>query len=213
MTGQPTPTSVLHFTRVEHLESIVNCGLLSDVGARAAGSTEVEIGHPDIKRLRRERKVPRPPHGTVGDYVPFYFAPRSPMLYVIHRNTVPGYSGGCDRIVYLVTTLEALLLTDSAVLVSDRNAVKPYASFHDGAESIGDVIDWELMQQTIWKDTPEHSDRKERRMAEVLVRDVVPWSAFGGVAARSELIAQEARRAISSAGALTPVSVRPNWYF
>lgn len=134
-------------------------------------------------------------------------------MFVIHCNNVPGYTGGCDRIVYLSTTLQALLSTGSAVLVSDRNAVKSYASFHDGSAAIGDVIDWELMQQAIWKDTPEHPDRKERRMAEVLVRDVVPWRAFSGVAAKSEGVAQEARRAISSAGAMTPVSVRPNWYF
>ena len=75
------------------------------------------------------------------------------------------------------------------------------------------MIDWDLMLQRQWSDSKDQPDRKERRMAEVLVHDVVPWSAFSEVAAKSEGIAQEARRAISSAGAMTPVTVRPNWYF
>lgn len=192
---------------------IIGHGLLSDSGTRDKGGTRIEVGHPDIKRLRRERPVPIAPHGMVGDYVPFYFAPRSPMMFVIHSDNVPGYSAGSDRLVYLMTSIERLLALERAVLVTDRNAAKSYATFHHGTETIDDVIDWDLMIQRQWSDTKDQPDRKERRMAEVLVRDVVPWSAFSEVAAKSEGIAQEARRAISSAGAMTPVTVRPNWYF
>jgi hypothetical protein len=44
----------------------------------------------------------------VADYVPFYFAPRSPMLYKLHKGGVPNYTNGQDPLVYLVSSAEAV---------------------------------------------------------------------------------------------------------
>ena len=98
--------SILHFTRVEHLPLIVEHGLLSD--ARVAKHLQVEIGNRGIKAQRARRAVPVPPGGVVADYVPFYSAPRSPMMFAIHCGNVPTYTAGCDRLIYLVTSLERL---------------------------------------------------------------------------------------------------------
>lgn len=211
--NRPVPTPVLHFTRVEHLGSMVRHGILSDTQAAGEGLTEVAIGHPDIKRMRGQRLVPREPGGVVADYVPFYFAPRSPMLYVIERGSVPGYADGCARIVYLRSTLETLSRVCGTVLVTDRNAVKAYAEFRAFQDGVDDLVDWELMRAAMWNDTAEFPDRKERRMAEALVHGVVPWTAITEVATRSPVVAAEAQRAIEAAGSGTSVSVRPEWYF
>lgn len=48
------------------------------------------------------------------------------------------------------------------------------------------MIDWQLMQDTIWRNTEAEPDRVERRMAEFLVHGRVPWEAFLGVAVRTE---------------------------
>ena len=42
----------------------------------------------------------------LADYVPFYFAPRSPMLYAIYKCNVQDYTGSQEEIVYLVSTVE-----------------------------------------------------------------------------------------------------------
>ena len=94
--SRPQPTFVVHFTSVDHLGSIATEGLLADTGAQAQGVLEVEIGNTDIKARRARREVPVAPNGVVADYVPFYFAPRSPMMYSIHRGNVPTYQDGCD---------------------------------------------------------------------------------------------------------------------
>jgi hypothetical protein len=57
-----------------------------------------------IKRRRvEELEVSCHPGTKVGDYVPFYFCPRSVMLYVIHRANHPdlSYRGGQEPIVHL----------------------------------------------------------------------------------------------------------------
>ena len=46
--------------------------------------------------------VPIGPGGAVSDYVLFYFAPRSPMMYAIHRGNVPTYGELGTGIDYLV---------------------------------------------------------------------------------------------------------------
>jgi len=51
------------------------------------------IGNHDLIVKRETRPVPIDPGGTLGDYVPFYFTPHSPMLY----NVITGYNDITQR--------------------------------------------------------------------------------------------------------------------
>jgi hypothetical protein len=127
---RPVPTLLFHFTRLEHLPTIVTSGLHCDRRAQTDDVLAIEVGNRDVKELRSTRSVPVEPGGDVADYVPFYFAPRSPMMYVIHCRGVPSYRDGTDRIVYLGSTLERLQELDLDVVLSDRNAALRVADFH-----------------------------------------------------------------------------------
>lgn len=65
----------------------------------------VDIGNPELINKRNSRQLPMAPGGTLSDYVPFYFTPRSPMLL----NIKTGHNGirqrGNDEILILVSTL------------------------------------------------------------------------------------------------------------
>ena len=64
------------------------CRWQPPAGSRSsADRLTTEVGQPDIKLKRRHRVVPIDPGGVVADYVPFYFAARSPMLGSIHQAT------------------------------------------------------------------------------------------------------------------------------
>lgn len=210
---RPIPTAVMHFTRVEHLPSIIANGLESDTRAQASGLLQIEVGALGIKQRRRERVMRLDPGGTVADYVPFYFAPRSPMMYVIDKGRVPTYQDGCDKVIYLASTLERLAGTGLVVRLSDRNAVFAHAAVIDLEGDVDGHIDWDLMLSRYWHDTLSQPDRKERRMAECLVHQVVPWAAFDEVVAKNDSTAEEARVALAAAGRTTNVAVRPGWYY
>jgi hypothetical protein len=192
---------------------IIEHGLLSDSKAQNTGLLLTEVGHRGIKGRRRLREVPVGPRGAVGDYAPFYFAPRSPMMYVIHRGGVPTYDGGCDDLVYLVTTVERLSELGMMLVFTDRNAALKVADFTEVLTQLDQFLDWALMREDRWSNTPEEPDRKERRMAECLAFECVPWEAFTSVVVKTEEYAQRANKIIADLGHSTPVDVRPDWYF
>ena len=71
---------------------------------REAGGLGQAIGMSGIKRRRLdELEVSCHPDTKVGDYVPFYFCPRSIMLYLIYMANHPelSYRGGQEPIVHL----------------------------------------------------------------------------------------------------------------
>lgn len=211
--SRPVPTPVMHFTHVDNLPTIISDGLLSDSETRRSGALQVEIGHHDIKAGRRRRTVPIAPGGVVGEYVPFYFAPRSPMMFKIHRGGVSTYTAGLDRVVYLVSTLEALSASPCQCVVTDRNAARRVAAFAEATDDLDDFVDWPLMQARQWGKSDEDPDRPDRRSAECLVQEVVPWASFTEVVAKTNAAAADAQAAIAAGGYATPVTVRGQWYF
>jgi hypothetical protein len=84
---------------------------------------------------------------------------------------------------------------------------------HELGTGMDSLVDWALMEEPIWKNTPEDPDRRERRMAECLAHRVVRWPSIEGIATASQHVADEARAILASLGVDTPISVRPQWYF
>lgn len=211
--ARPVPTRLYHFTSIDHLETIVQHGLLADTTAAATGLITVEVGNRGIKERRRRRVVPVGPRSMVADYCPFYFAPRSPMMSAISKGRVPEYQHGTESLLYLGTTVERLAELGLSTVFTDRNAVLEAASYSDQVADLDHMIDWQLMEARYWADTPEEPDRRERRMAEFLVHRRVPWEAIQYVAAYSEARAVEAQATLARSCQGIRVGIKPDWYF
>ncbi len=69
------------------------------------------------------------------------------------------------------------------------------------------------MNEKLWRDTPEHPDRKERRMAEFLVYDRVPLDLLLEVAVHSDAQKPRIEQLFADAGRTTEVVARPDWYY
>ena len=106
----------------------------------------VNIGHMHIKQRRLNRPVPLGPGGTVGDYVPFYFAPRSPMLYVISRGGVEGYAEGQQPVIYLRSTAETADEAGLRWVFTEGHADMGYTDFFDNLRDL-EKVDWPLMRE------------------------------------------------------------------
>ncbi len=202
----PSDPEVFHITHLDNLPSITAHGLHCD--ARVAGGTvaAVTIGDPTIKarRLRWQLRVPGRP--VVGAFVPFYFCPRSIMLYSIHRGH-PGWPGGQDAVAHLVTRVSRLRATSQRLAFTNANAASSYAYASEDLAELATKIDWAVMPLTQWSGAPFGP-----RQAEFLVADSVPWSAFERIVVIDPVAARRARAAL--AGAPTPiVEIDPTWYY
>ena len=209
----PRRVLLYHFTHVDNLPSIANEGLRCDSAVESDGLLSVDVGNQVIKARRRRIQVPTGPGGAVADYVPFYFAPRSPMLFAIHQGGVPTYRDGQSGLVYLVTHTGAIVDRSLGYVLTDRNAADALASFSNRIDDLEGFVDWQLMTARMWRDTDEYPDRMSRRMAEFLVHDCVPWDAFVGLAVRTDEDAEKAATRLGSLAGEVRIVVRPGWYF
>lgn len=193
-----------HFTNINNLQSIIAHGLICDSSLSSFSYTN--SGDSTIKERRLTQPVPF--GGCVGDYVPFYFAPRSPMLYRQFKqgNIVQ------ENIIYLVTNSELLISRGYTWCFSDRNAAKNAASFYNTTGELQECIDWDLMGATYWNNTDEFPDRQDRRMAEFLVRGGVNSLDLLGVAAYDDSMAKQVRASLPQ-GCQWVVHSKTAWYF
>ena len=104
----PAAPKIYHIVHVDRLASIVADGVLwSDAALQRRARPGTTIGMSIIKQRRLTNPVKCRPGLNVGDCVPFYFCPRSVMLYLIHRANHPelDYRGGQGPIVHLEADL------------------------------------------------------------------------------------------------------------
>jgi hypothetical protein len=205
---------VMHFTHVENLPGILAAGCLqADSLVSCSSALRVEAGDLAVKARRKQRRVPLPPFGRVADYVPFYFAPRSPMLLTLASGNVPTYAGGQDPLVYLVSSAEAVAAAAQPCLFSDGNCASPLTQFFGDLSLLGSVVDWELMTARMWANTPDDQDRMRRRMAEFLVHQRAPVGCVRLIVVRHESMKRRVEAILAAHGTDIPVAVRPWWYF
>jgi len=164
---------IYHISHLRNLNRILQEGGLH-CDRKAQDLKSVNIGHMHIKERRLRRTVPVGSRGSVGDYVPFYFATRSPMLFAISRGAVEGYAEGQNPVIYLCSTVETVQQARLRWVFTEGHADMDYTDFFDDLKDL-DKVDWALMKQRYWNDTNDDPDRKRRRQAEFLVHDFFPW--------------------------------------
>lgn len=80
------PVRIFHITAIDNLEMICQQGaLLSKTKSEQLGLQYHNIAHGGAQGTRSIKSVNNPPGGLIHEFVPFYFAPRSPMLSAIHQ--------------------------------------------------------------------------------------------------------------------------------
>jgi hypothetical protein len=108
----PDRPKIYHIAHVDRLKSIIDDGRLwSDAKLLERPKPGTVIGMNNIKQRRlTELQISCHPRLFVGQCVPFYFCPRSVMLFLIHRrNPELAYQGGQEPIVHLQADLRTVV--------------------------------------------------------------------------------------------------------
>jgi hypothetical protein len=201
---------ISHFTHGSNLPAVLAAG---ELRSHTAAATVVDVADVTIKARRMTIAVGCGPGGVVGDYVPFYFAPRSPMLFRLQKEHTEGRGDGQRALIYFATTTERLLEAGLPCVFSDGNAAHHLSTFSADLSEMGTRVDWELMAAVIWANTAEDGDRVRRRQAEFLVRGAVPLDLIEELVVIDDSVRSRVQEMLHQAGSNLPVVVRPNWYF
>jgi ssDNA thymidine ADP-ribosyltransferase, DarT len=210
----PIPTPIYRLVHIDNLAAcLVRGGMYAPNHTPADGRAYRTIHREDIQEGRRTREVPKGPRGTVHDYVPFYFGPRSVMLYQLQTGWVAGYQEGQAPLVHLVSTCQAVADEGLGFVFTDGHGLARFTAWYDKLRDLAQV-DWDAAYAAQWNDTAEEPDRQRRKQAEFLVHRMCPWSLLTEVGVYNEAAGDrvEATLRAHGAGAL-PVRVRSEWYY
>jgi hypothetical protein len=202
--------AIYHFTHGKNLDAILAAG---ELRPSATAENAVDIADAKIKSSRTNRTVSCGPRGCVGDYVPFYFAPRSPMLFRIQQGGVEGVDGDPKGLVYFATTTERLDAAGLVWVFTDGNAAAAVTQFFDDGALLAEKVDWALMRATYWNNTTEDGDRVRRRGAECLVHGAVPLDVIDEIGVYNAAAQTRGTEILMAAGRDLTVAVRGDWYF
>lgn len=216
MTLPPVNPKIYHITHVDNLRDIaMSGGLHSDAWIAQQGGPSCSIGMSGIKRRRiEELAVTCHADTKVGEYVPFYFCPRSVMLYVIHCANHPelSYRGGQEPIVHLEADLHEVVRWCGRKGVrwvfSLSNAGARYTEFRSDLNALVE-LDWSAIEARDFRDP----DIKERKQAEFLVHDFFPFELVERIGVRIESTRLRAKHALTGANYVPPIEIRAEWYF
>ncbi len=198
--------SIYHITDVANLPGILADQALNSDAAMESRNPE-KIGYDHIKRRRlTEIIVPCCQCRKVGEFVPFYFCPRSPMLFTINKGNT-GRSPGCQKtIIHLVSTMAAGIATGKDWAISTGNAGARHTTFSADAEAL-DQLDWEAIRATSWQ------GKQHQKSAEFLLADSFPWSAIHLIGCQNSAIAANVGALLEQIAHKPAIQIKNNWYY
>jgi hypothetical protein len=212
----PAQPLIYHITHVDNLANIVaDRALWFDAVMVDRGGPTTMIGMSDIKRRRlQELRVTCYPDSFVGEYVPFFFCPRSVMLYLIYMGNHPEliYRGGQEPILHLEADLYGSVAWADTIprrwAFALTNAGARYTQFRKDVAQLGD-LDWEAIANRDFR----NSAVKEKKMAEFLMYESFPWELVSSIGVCSDSVAAQVNGILAGTAHVPPVAVRPDWYY
>jgi len=209
----PNDPKIYHIVHIDRLASIIGRGLWCDAEVVRRSPPGTTIGMSAIKQRRlTELKLASHPGLYVGECVPFYFCPRSIMLYLIYQGNHPdlAYRGGQGPIIHLESDLRQTVAWAEAQglrwAFTLGNAGSRYFEDRSDLIQLGE-IDWNAVATRNW------SGCKEGKQAEFLIERQFPWELILriGVLSRST---HDQVRTVQQAVAYKPVvEIKPEWYY
>lgn len=186
--------------------------LLSDCETRNRNSAGTTVGMQSIKNRRIRSRLSSHPDLAVGSCVPFYFCPRSIMLYLLHMGNHHeiSYRGGQEPIVHLVVSMsEVIEWADSEGLRWAFTLSNAGSSYFEDRNDIASLheIDWHAVHTRYW------SDSKEGKQAEFLVENEVVWRLIREIGVFDNVVGKEVMRLMDGRSHKPTVKVKRQWYY
>ncbi len=166
----------------------------------------------NIKERRLRLTLNSHPDLHVGDCVPFYFCPRSVMLYVLFRANHPElpYRGGQEPIIHLEADLQ------QTVKWADRNNLRwAFTLSNAGAFYFEDRCDMAQLNEINWGavEALNWQDCQEGKQAEFLIEKQFPWSLVSRIGLRTQMVKKQVNDILNNAPHNPQAEIITKWYY
>ncbi|HCO95176.1 MAG TPA: DUF4433 domain-containing protein [Phycisphaerales bacterium] len=216
MVKMPKKPKIYHITHIQNLNNILNDKMLWSDSKRLEFGLDCEIvGMSEIKRRRLEELDVKCHSDTmVGEYVPFYFCPRSVMLYILYRGNHLDidYHEGQEPIIHLQADLKAAVKWAAQNGVrwafTDMNAGTYLAQFYNDLSQLNQVINWAAVEATDFRDMLVQKDKQ----AEFLVYESFPWRLVEKIGVCNSRIKDQVIERLGNRTS-PEVRVKEDWYY
>lgn len=158
---------LLRMTHIENIPHIIQCGITHSTSTNANPNFK-PIGDNSLISTRNNYTLDN--GKLLGEYIPFYFGVRTPMLYVVQNGFNMVAPTRAEDIVYCVSSIQKIIDLNLDFVFTDGHAVDSFSSQYtkEDIQNIDRLIDKNAINAKYWKDEND-LDLKRRKEAEFLV--------------------------------------------
>ncbi len=197
---------------IDNLEFILKSQMLTAPNHQHCDPNYIGIGDQSLIEKRSSKLIPLTPKGTFRDYVSFYFAKRSVMLYVIQNGFNKVEKRDPEEIIYLVTTYSKVKNSFRPYIFYDGHAYEGMSVCYNNDEGLAE-IDWDLIQDNNWSNQEDDQDRKRRKQAELLIYQEFPISSLIGIAVYDRNAQEKTNSILESLDVSLDCKIHEDWYY
>lgn len=197
-----------HFTSLDNLGSIIEYGgIFSTNQKNTHRITHTNIANEGIQNRRASMQIPSLNNRVVHDYVPFYFAKKTPMqLAVINKKNIDQ-----QFIIYFSIPISLLKSVPGAYFTDASANTDIPPNFFSGNHQANklDLLDWEIIDSYRW--SYAEGVEKNQKMAELLLPNYVPLCEVNQIITWDNSISDYVKDAFQDQGIVAPNIVENNF--
>lgn len=165
---------IFRMTHIHNIPHILQYGI-THISSSNRNVNYEPIG--DLQVINRRNNFQLPNASFLGDYIPFYFGIRTPMLYVIQKGLNGVNPVNPTNIIYLASSVQRIIDLNLGFVFSDGHSLDNFTQFYDyyNLNEIYNLVNKKDTHATYWKDDND-LDLKRRKEAEFLVESDIDVS-------------------------------------
>ena len=174
----------------------------------------ISIGNTSIISVRDSTPVKIPDYGNIGDYVPFYFTPKSMMFY----NIITGYQDPLvpkqnkEDIIVIRCLISDLCQAGKFFFTDGQANVKSLTNHYNNLNDL-DKIDWDIIQKGDFKKEEADTDKQRRYQAEFLVHSHVPVNLIQSINVYNNKAFTFVQTELAKTTIIKPVFIQKPYFF
>lgn len=203
--------SKIYLFRITHIDNIPHILKYGIVHSTSINSNPNFVPIGDESLISNRNNITLNNGRKLGEYIPFYFGYRMPMLYVIQNGFNQVTTIIPENVVYCVSSIQKILDLKLDFVFTDGHAVEKFSTQYSNEHlnDINSILDWDAIKAKYWKDEND-LDIKRRKEAEFLVMNDISVDGILGFVTYNDV----ARDKLISYGAeKSKVFVRQTYYF